>query len=65
LYVPVNDLAATARALETALFDDRTRARLMAAAPVELARYRWPRAARETLSVIEAAASQKTTSTAM
>ncbi|MBI3401920.1 MAG: glycosyltransferase family 4 protein [Acidobacteria bacterium] len=53
LYVPPNDLAATTRALETALFDNPARARLLAAAPVALAKYDWPRAARETLAVLE------------
>jgi glycosyltransferase involved in cell wall biosynthesis len=55
LYVGAGDLAGTARALELALFDPKTRARLMAAAPVTLARYDWPRAARDTLAVIEKA----------
>jgi hypothetical protein len=35
------------------LFDDQTRAALLAAAPATLAKYDWPRAARETLAVIE------------
>jgi alpha-1,3-rhamnosyl/mannosyltransferase len=55
LYVPVNDLAATTRALESLLFDAGTRQRILSAAPGELAKYSWPRAARETLAVIEAA----------
>jgi glycosyltransferase involved in cell wall biosynthesis len=58
LYVSSGDLAGTARALELALFDPKTRARLMAAAPVTLAKYNWPRAARDTLAVIERAARQ-------
>jgi glycosyltransferase involved in cell wall biosynthesis len=53
LYVPLGDLTATTRALEALLFDDETRMRLLAAAPAVLARYSWPRAARETLAVIE------------
>jgi glycosyltransferase involved in cell wall biosynthesis len=53
LYVPVNDLAAATGALESLLFDDSTRQRILSAAPAELARYSWPRAARETLAVIE------------
>jgi glycosyltransferase involved in cell wall biosynthesis len=53
-YVPVSDLPATTRALEAVLFDDATRSRLLAAAPAVLAKYSWPRAARETLSVLEA-----------
>lgn len=55
LYVPVNDLAATVHALELALFDEDTRARVLAAAPAALAKYSWPRAARDTLAVLEAA----------
>ena len=35
------------------LFDERTRTAILAAAPATLARYDWPRAARETLAVIE------------
>jgi len=57
LYVPVNDLAATTRGLESLLFDDRTRQRILSAAPAALAKYSWARAARETLAVIEAAGS--------
>jgi glycosyltransferase involved in cell wall biosynthesis len=56
LYVPAGDLAATTAALELALFDEKTRARLLAAAPATLDRYSWPRAARETLAVLERAA---------
>jgi glycosyltransferase involved in cell wall biosynthesis len=52
LYVPGGHLPATTRALESALFDEHTRARILAAAPRELAKYQWPRAARETLAVI-------------
>jgi hypothetical protein len=36
------------------LFDEGLRRRLLAAAPAELARYSWARAARETLTVLEA-----------
>ena len=53
LYVGLGDLSATARALEQILADEPTRARLLAAAPAALAKYSWPRAARETLAVIE------------
>jgi glycosyltransferase involved in cell wall biosynthesis len=53
LYVPLGNLAETARALEQALVDDATRVRLLAAAPRVLARYSWPDAARRTLSVLE------------
>jgi glycosyltransferase involved in cell wall biosynthesis len=59
LYVPLNDLPATTRALELLLFDEPTRARLLAAAPRVLGRYEWSRAGRETLAVIEAAATRK------
>jgi glycosyltransferase involved in cell wall biosynthesis len=57
LYVPVGDLAATTRALESLLFDEAARQRVLAAAPAELAKFSWPRAARDTLSVIETAGS--------
>jgi glycosyltransferase involved in cell wall biosynthesis len=57
LYVPVGDEAGVVRALERALFDEQTRAAILAAAPVTLSKYDWPRAARETLAVITAAAS--------
>jgi glycosyltransferase involved in cell wall biosynthesis len=55
LYVRPGDLPATAQALEEILGDEATRARLLAAAPEVLARYSWPRAARETLALIERA----------
>lgn len=55
LYVGVGDIAGATRALAAVLYDDATRARLMAAAPAVLSRYSWPRAARETLQVIEQA----------
>jgi glycosyltransferase involved in cell wall biosynthesis len=54
LFVPANDLAATTRALESVLFDDAVRTRLLAAAPAALAKYDWPAAARQTLAVLEA-----------
>ena len=53
LFVRCGDIAATTRALERLLFDPATRARILEAAPSVLARYSWPRAARETLAVIE------------
>jgi glycosyltransferase involved in cell wall biosynthesis len=56
LYVPRDDLAATSRAIQQLLFDEDVRGRLLAAAPQALARYDWPRAARETLAAIEQAA---------
>jgi glycosyltransferase involved in cell wall biosynthesis len=60
VYVRVRDLAATTRALESVLFDETTRSRILAAAPGELAKYSWPRAARETLAVLERAESRLT-----
>jgi alpha-1,3-rhamnosyl/mannosyltransferase len=56
LYVPVGDVTGVARALDRALFDEETREAILAAAPATLARYEWPRAARETMAVIESAA---------
>ncbi len=58
VYVPLNDLRALTRALEAVLFDDPLRAALLAAAPVELARYSWPRAAADTLAVLQRAAAR-------
>ena len=52
LYVPVGDIVRAAEALELALFDEATRARIRAAAPVTLAKFDWARAARETLAVL-------------
>lgn len=57
IYVSVNDLAATTRGLESLLFDHEVRQRTLGAAPAELAKYSWPRAARETLAVLERAGS--------
>jgi glycosyltransferase involved in cell wall biosynthesis len=54
LYVPQGDRVATTRALEQLLFDDSVRTSLLRAAPAVLAQFEWPRAARETLAVIEA-----------
>ena len=56
LYVPVGDRAGVVHAIERVLFDEPTRAAILAAAPATLAKYDWPRAARETLAVIENAA---------
>jgi len=47
------DRDAATRALDTVLFDDAARTTLLSAAPATLAKFDWPRAARETLSVIE------------
>jgi glycosyltransferase involved in cell wall biosynthesis len=55
LYVGVGDVAAATGALERLLFDDATRRAVLAAAPATLARYSWPDAGRETLSVLESA----------
>src|SRR5207249_12026267 len=49
VYVPVGNLPATTRALESVLFDEAVRARLLAAAPADLTKYGWPRAARQPL----------------
>lgn len=57
VYVPLSDLPATTRAIESLLFDQTVRQRILGAAPAELAKYSWPRAARETLAVLEAAGS--------
>jgi glycosyltransferase involved in cell wall biosynthesis len=56
LYVPRGDIARITHGLEVALFDEHTRAQILAAAPAVLARYDWARAARETLAVLERAA---------
>src|SRR5205814_950209 len=56
LYVTAGNIPATVRALEQLLFDDAVRARLLAAAPAALAKYRWPRAAADTLALLEQAA---------
>jgi len=57
LYVSLDDLAGTTLALEQLLFDEVARARILTAAPSVLARYSWPRAARETLDVLTSAPS--------
>jgi glycosyltransferase involved in cell wall biosynthesis len=54
-YIPVNDFAAITDALESLLFDEAARQRILAAADTELAKFSWPRAARETLAVLERA----------
>ena len=56
LYVAPGDVRAATDALDTLLFDDDERARLLAAAPDALAKYSWPRAASETLTVLEGSA---------
>jgi len=57
VYVGLGEVSAITRALDAVLFDAATRSRILGAAPAALARYSWPRAARETLAVLEAAAS--------
>jgi glycosyltransferase involved in cell wall biosynthesis len=53
LYVRAGDPAEVVQALDRALFDAATRARILAAAPATLSKYDWLRAAQETLAVIE------------
>ena len=60
IYVPMNDLPATRRAIESLLFDESVRQGILAAAPAQLAKYSWPRASRETLAVLERAGSGET-----
>jgi glycosyltransferase involved in cell wall biosynthesis len=57
LYVRAHDVPGVTRALDAILFDNVTRRGLLDAAPHVLARYSWPRAARDTLAVLEAAGS--------
>ena len=56
LYVQKSDIPGTAAAIAALLFTDAVRQSLLAAAPAVLTRYDWPRAARETLAVLEGAA---------
>jgi glycosyltransferase involved in cell wall biosynthesis len=56
LYVPLGSMRKITAALEQILFDESTREGLLAAAPAVLARYSWPRAARETMTAIEQSA---------
>ena len=53
LYVARGDVPATTAALERLLFNDRTRDEILTAAPSALERYRWPRAAADTLALLE------------
>jgi glycosyltransferase involved in cell wall biosynthesis len=53
LYVPKGDIGATTAALNTLLFDEPARQRVLDAGPTVLARYSWTRAAAETLAAIE------------
>jgi glycosyltransferase involved in cell wall biosynthesis len=56
LYVARPDPPLVEAALETALFDEAARARVLAAAPAVLQRYSWVDAARRTLAVLVACA---------
>jgi hypothetical protein len=58
IYAPHDDIPAIVRALTSALFDESVRARVLAAAPATLSKYSWPRAARDTMALLEAAASR-------
>jgi glycosyltransferase involved in cell wall biosynthesis len=53
IYVPPGDQRAAAHAIETLLYDDEARSNVLRAREATLARYSWPRAASDTLSVIE------------
>jgi glycosyltransferase involved in cell wall biosynthesis len=55
VYVQAGNLGAITAAIRTGLFDEEARARILAAAPAQLEKFRWPRAAAETLAVIERA----------
>jgi len=55
IYVQAGDLPATTRGLESLLFNEPVRQQILAAAPAELAKFSWPRAARDTLAVLETA----------
>jgi glycosyltransferase involved in cell wall biosynthesis len=57
VYTARGDVAGVAAALEQLLFDESVRKRLLDAAPVVLSKYAWPRAARETLALLERSAS--------
>jgi alpha-1,3-rhamnosyl/mannosyltransferase len=56
LYVPQGGIAETTAALNSLLFDESARQRVLQAAPAVLARYSWTRAAAETLAAIESVA---------
>ena len=56
LYVANGDISGITTALNSLLFDEAVRARVLEAAPAVLARYSWNRAAAETLAVLEAEA---------
>jgi glycosyltransferase involved in cell wall biosynthesis len=56
LYVSTSDRRNVTTALETILFDEPVRRRVLEAAPAVLGRYSWTRAAEETLTIVEHAA---------
>ena len=56
LYVRLGDIPGITFALESLLFDEAVRARILNAAAAVLARYSWTRAGAETLAALEAAA---------
>jgi glycosyltransferase involved in cell wall biosynthesis len=58
LYVPLDDLEATADAMRRLLFDAQARASILGRAPAVLGRYSWQRTARETLAALESVARQ-------
>ena len=55
-YVAKGDIAGTTAALNSLMFDDDARRRVLGSAPAVLARYSWTRAATETLAALEGAA---------
>ena len=57
LYTAKGDIPGIASALEQLLYDERLRSRLLEAAAPVLSKYTWPRAARETLALLEQAGS--------
>jgi glycosyltransferase involved in cell wall biosynthesis len=58
LYTASGDVAGVTAALERLLYDEGVRKRLLEAAPAVLSRYTWPRAARETLALLERSAAE-------
>jgi glycosyltransferase involved in cell wall biosynthesis len=56
LYAAAGDVAGVTSALERLLFDEHVRQRLLGAAPGVLSRYSWPKAARDTLALLEQSA---------
>ncbi len=53
LYVAKGDIAGTTAALNSLLFDEEVRQRVLDAGPAVLARYSWTRAGAETLAALE------------